>query len=155
MTRRFFQGLEQRVGCPDRQAIRVVNQANLPLPDERPIDELLFDFPHLLDLDLRRGGFGIRFDDEIVRVRPSGDLEAGSATTTTILSFCLRGSLATEGLSQSHGGHQLSDPGFAVEQIGMGQTSMAQGGLQDGDGLRMACDIGKRHGYRPVEVRER
>ena len=146
MTRGLFQGLEERVGCPDRQSVRVVNQTHLPFPDEWSIDELLFDLPHLLDFDLRRGGFRIRFDDEVVRVGPSGYLQAGSAMPTTVLSLCLRGLLAVEGLSQPYGGHQLSDPGLTVEQIGMGQASTAHGRLKEGDGLLVARDISERHG---------
>ena len=152
MTRRLFQGLEERVGRADRQSVRVVNQANLPLPDERSINELLFDLPHLLDFDLRRCCFRVGLDDEVIRMRPRGDLQAGSATATAVLSFCLRGLLAVEGLSQPHGGHQLSDPGLAVEQIRMGQPSIAQRRLKEGDGLLVACKIGERHGYRRPDV---
>ena len=147
MTRRLFQGLEERVGCTDRQSVRVVNQANLPFPDEWSIDELLFNLPHLLDFDLRRCRVRIGLDDEVIRVRPCGDLQAGSATATAVLSLRLRGLLAVEGLSQPHGGHQLSDSGFAVEQIRMGQPSIAQCRLKEGDGLLVACKIGERHGY--------
>jgi hypothetical protein len=74
MTRRFFQGLEERVGCSDRQSVRIVNQTNLSVSDERSIDKLLFDLPHLLDFDLRRCSFWIGLDDEVIRVRPSGYL---------------------------------------------------------------------------------
>lgn len=89
MTRRLFQGLQERIGCTDRQAICVVNQANLPFPDEWSIDELLFDLPHLLDFDLRRCGLRIGLDHKVIRVRPSGYLQAGSATATAVLSLCL------------------------------------------------------------------
>lgn len=146
ITGRLFQGLEERVRCTDRQSVRVVNQANLSLPDEWTINELLFDLPHLLDFDLRRCGFWIGLDDKVIRVRPSSYLKAGSATATAVLSDCLGGLLAVEGLSQSHGGHQLSDPGFAIEHIRMGQASIAQRCLKEGDGLLVACDIGERHG---------
>ena len=130
MTRRLFQGLEECIGCPDRQSVRVVNQANLPFPDEWSIDELLFDLPDLLDFDLRRCCFRIGLDDEVIRVRPRGYLQARSATPTAVVSLSLRGLLAVEGLGQPHGGHQLSDPGFAMEQIRMGQASIAQGRLK-------------------------
>lgn len=146
MARRLFQGLEERVGGSDRQSIRIVNQANLPSPDEWSVDELLFDLPHLFDFDLRRCGLLVGLDDEVIGVCPRGYLQAGSATPTAILDLRLRELLAVECLSQSHGSHQLPDPGFAIEQIRMGQAFIAQGRLKEGDRLLVADDIGERHG---------
>jgi hypothetical protein len=146
VTRRLFQGLEECVGCPDRHSVGVVNQANLPFSDEWSIDELLFDLPYLLDFDLRGGCFWVGLDDEVIRVSPRGYLQARSATPTAVLSLSLRGLFAVEGLSQSHGGHRLSDSRFAIEQIRMGQAPIVQGRLKEGDGLLVACDFGERHG---------
>src|SRR5574337_61566 len=146
MTRRLLQGLEERVGRPDRHSVGVVNQANLPFSDEWSIDELLFDLPYLLDFDLRGGCLWVGLDDEVIRVSPRGYLQARSATPTAVLGLRLSGLLAVEGLSQSYCGHQLSDPGFAIEQIRMGQASIVQDRLKEGDGLLVACDIGERHG---------
>src|SRR6185437_11418962 len=89
LTGGLLQGLEERVGCPDRQSVRVVNQANLPFPDEWSIDELLFDLPHLLDFDLRHCCFRVGLDDEVIRVRPCGYLQAGSATPTAVVGLRL------------------------------------------------------------------
>ena|SRR6476661_3786677 len=126
MARRLFQGLEEGIGGTDGQSVRVVNQANLSFPNEWSIDELLLDLPHLLDFDLRRCCFRIGLDDEVIRVRSRGYLQTGSATSTAVLSLRLRGLLAVEGLGQPHGGHQLSDLGLTIEEICMGQASIAQ-----------------------------
>ena len=127
MAWRLFQGLEERIGGTDGQSVRVVNQANLSFPDEWSIDELLFDLPYLVDFDLRCCGFRIGLDDEVIRVCSRGYLQTGSATSTAVLSLRLQGLLAVEGLDQPHGGHRLPDLGLAIEEIGMGQASIAQG----------------------------
>lgn len=131
MPRRLLQGLEERVGGADRQAVRIVDEADFPLTDERSIDELLFDLPHLLDLDLRRRCVAIRLDDEVIRVRPGDYLQTRSATATTVLKPRRRGLLAVESLSEPHRRHQLSDPGLTIEQIRMGQSPVAQRRLKD------------------------
>ena len=53
MIRRLLQGLEQRIGCPRRHSIGFVNEAHLSSADEGVVDELLLQFPDLLNFDLR------------------------------------------------------------------------------------------------------
>ena len=85
MTRRFLQGLEQGVRGPDRQTIRIIDHADLSLPHQRPINELLFDVPDLFDLDLRRRQFAIRFDDDIIGMGACRDLMARAADPASVL----------------------------------------------------------------------
>ena len=125
----LFQRFEQRVGCADRHAVGVVDQTDFPLTDERAVHDLVLDLADLLNLDLRGGLFWVRLDDEKVRMRAGVDLLAGSAGATTVETFCLWGPFAVECLRETNGRQSFSDRLLAVEQIGMSQALMGDGGL--------------------------
>ena len=93
----------------------------------------MLDLPDLLNLDLLGGLFWVRLDDEKVRMRAGFDLLAGSALATTVETFCLWGPFAVECLCETNGRQSFPDRFLAVEQIGMSQALMADGGLQKGD----------------------
>ena len=99
------------------------------LPDERAIHDLVLDFSDLLNLDLLGGLFWVRLDDEKVRMRAGVDLLAGSALATTVETFRLWGPFAVERLCETNGRQSFPDRFLAVEQIGVSQTLMGDGGL--------------------------
>ena len=76
MVGRFFQRFQECVCRADGHTIGVVDQADFSFPDERSVHDLLFDLADLLDLDLRRREFAIRFDNEKVRVGAGFNLQA-------------------------------------------------------------------------------
>lgn len=146
MARRFFQGLEQRIGGTDGQSIGLVNETDLPFADERPIDELLFDLSDLLDLDLRRRRFRIGLDHETVRVCPSRDLYASATVPAAVDIVRVARLLTVQCLGQPHSGHPFSDPSLTVEEVGVGQAPVAHACLEQGDGLFVTGDISEGHG---------
>ena len=89
----------------------------------------MLDFSDLLNLDLLGGLFWVRLDDEKVRMRAGVDLLAGSALATTVETFWLRGPFAVECLRETNGRQSFPDRFLAVEQIGVSQTLMGDGGL--------------------------
>jgi hypothetical protein len=129
MGRWFFQGFEECVGCANRHAVGVVDQTDFSLTDERAIHNLVLDFSDLLNLDLLGGLFWVRLDDEKVRMRAGFDLLAGSAGTATVETFCLWGPFTVECLCETNGRQSFPDRFLAVEQIGVSQTLMGDGGL--------------------------
>ena len=125
----LFQGFEECVGRANCHAVGVVDQTDFSLPDERAIHNLVLDFSDLLNLDLLGGLFWVRLDDEKVRMRAGVDLLAGSALATTVETFCLWGPFAVECLRETNGRQSFPDRFLAVEQIGVSQTLMGDGGL--------------------------
>lgn len=99
VTRRFFQRLEQRVRCPDRQAVCIVNQTDFSFAQQWFVDEVLVEIPHLLDFDLGRGRVSVRFDYDIVRMSSRGDLKAGPALAAAVLLGDPTWLFAVQGLS--------------------------------------------------------
>lgn len=153
VTGGFFQGLEQCVGCSNGQSIGLIDETNFPFPDERSIDELLFDLAYLLNLDLGRRCFRVGLDYETVRVGPCRNLEARSAVSTAVSIVRVVYLFTVQRLSQPYSGHPLSDSGLAMEQVGMGEASMTEACLEYGDRLFVACDVGEGHGdYRRRRV---
>jgi hypothetical protein len=117
------------VACADRHAVGVVDQTNFSLTDERAVHDLVFDLADLLDLDLLGGLLRIRFDDKKVRMRAGFDLLAGSASPTTVETFSFGRPFAVECLRKTNGRQSFPNRVFAVEQIGVGQSLMVDGGL--------------------------
>ena len=147
MTWRFLQCFEQGVGCTDGHSIRIVNQADLLLTDEGPIDELLLKFSDLLNLDLGCRRLRIGFDDEIIRMRLSRNLQARPASATTVGGLGENGVVTAQDLRQPYGRHALANVGVAVEEVRMGESLIGETGLEQGDGLLVARDICKRHRF--------
>jgi hypothetical protein len=129
MGRWLFQRFEERVGRADGHAVGVIDQADFPLADERTVHDLMFDVADLLNLNLPGGLFRIRLDDEKVRVCAGLDLLAGSAGTATVDPFRNRRLFAVERLRQTNRRQLFPDRLFTVEQIGMRQSLMGDGGL--------------------------
>lgn len=145
MGRWLFQRFEERVGCADRHAVGVIDQADFSLTDERTVHDLMFDIADLLNLNLPGGLFRVRLDDEKVRMCVGLDLLAGSAGTATVEPFHLGRSFAVERLCEANGRQPFPDRVLAMEQIGVRQSLMGDGGLQKGDGLLMADTVAKGH----------
>lgn len=145
VTRRLLQCFEQGIGCADGHSIRIVDQADLLLADERPIDKLLFEFSDLVNLDLGYRRLRIGFDDKIIGMGLSRNLQAGAALAATVRGLSEHWAVTIQDLRQPHGGHTLADVAIAVEEIGVSESLIGQAGLEEGNGLLVACDIGKRH----------
>ena len=131
MTRRLLQCLEQSIGCADGHAIRIINQADLLLADERPIDKLLFEFSDLLNLDLGCCRLRIGFDDKIIGMRLSRDLQARAALAATVRGLSEHWAVTIQDLRQPHGGHALANVGIAVEEIGVSESLIGQTSLEE------------------------
>ena len=89
----------------------------------------MFDLADLLNLDLLSGLFRVRLDDEKVRMRAGFDLSAGSACATTVETVRLGRPFAVERLREANGRQSFSNRLLAVEQIGVSQAFMGDGGL--------------------------
>jgi len=81
---RFFQRLQECVGRSDGQAIGVVDHTDLAVCGQRPIHDLLFDFPDLLDLDLWSRQLAVRLDKEVIGMSAHADVVTGAALTAGI-----------------------------------------------------------------------
>ncbi len=126
---RLFQCFQQGVGRADRHAVCIVDQADFPLADERPIHDLMFDLADLFDLDLLGGLFRIRFDDEKVRMGAGLDLLAGPAGAATVEAFCFWRPFAAERLRETNRRQSFPDRLLAMEQVGVSQSLMGDGSL--------------------------
>ena len=129
MGRWLFQRFEERVGCADRHAVGVIDQADFSLTDERTVHDLMFDIADLLNLNLPGGLFRVRLDDEKVRMCVGLDLLAGSAGAATVETVRSRGPFAVERLRKANGRQSFPDCLLAVEEIGVSQSLMGDGGL--------------------------
>ena len=125
----LLQRFQQRVGRADRHAVGVVDQTDFPLTDERAVHDLVLDLADLLDLDLLGGLFRVRLDDEKVRMRTGLNLLAGPACTTTVETFRIGRLFAVERLREANGRQPFPNRVLAVEQIGVSQALMGDGGL--------------------------
>jgi hypothetical protein len=83
----------------------------------------------LLNLDLLGGLFRVRLDDEKVRMRAGFDLSAGPACTTTVETVRIGRLFAVESLREADGRQSFPNRVLAVEQIGVSQALMGEGGL--------------------------
>jgi hypothetical protein len=129
MRRRLLQRFQQRVGRADRHAVGVVDQTDLSLTDERTVHDLVLDLADLLNFYLLSGLFLVRLDNEKVRVCAGLDLLAGPASAATVEAVRFRGPLAVERLGKANGRQSFPDCLLAVEQIGVSQSLMGDGGL--------------------------
>ena len=80
----FFQCFEKGIGGADRHAIRLVDQADFPIADQRAIDHLVLDVANQLDLDLRIGLLSIRLDDHEIGMGARCNLATGSAGAAAV-----------------------------------------------------------------------
>jgi hypothetical protein len=119
MTWRFLQCFEQGVSCTDGHSIGIVDQADLLLTDEGPINELLLKFSDLFNLDLRCCRLRIGFDDEIIGMSLSGNLQARAALAATVRGFGENWAVTIQDLREPHGSHTFPNVGIAMEKIGM------------------------------------
>ena len=130
MAWRFLQCFEQGIGRTDGHSIRIVNQADLLLTDEGSVDELLFEFSDLLNFDLWCRRFRIGFDDKIIGMRVSCDLQARAALTATVRGLCENWAVTIQDLRQPHGGHTFANVGIAVKEVGMSESLIGETGLE-------------------------
>ena len=129
MRRRLLQRFQQCVGRADRHAVGVVDQADFSLADERTVHDLVLDLADLLNFYLLSGLFLVRLDDEKVRVRAGLDLLAGAAGAATVETVRFRGPFAVERLRKANGHQPLPDRVLAMEEIGVSEAVMSDGGL--------------------------
>jgi hypothetical protein len=129
MRRWLLQRFQQCVGRADRHAVSVVDQTDFSFADEWTIHDLVLDLADLLNFYLLSGLFLVRLDDEKVRVREGLDLLAGPAGAATIETVRFRGPFAVERLGKANGRQSFPDCLLAVEQIGVSQSLMGDGGL--------------------------
>ena len=125
----LLQRFQQCVGRADRHAVGVVDQTDFSLADERTIHDLVFDLADLLNFYLLSGLFLVRLDNEKVRVCAGLDLLAGPASAATVETVRFRGPFAVESLGKANGRQSFPDCLLAVEQIGVSQSLMGDGGL--------------------------
>jgi len=134
-VRVLFQRFLQGVGRADRHAVGVVDQTDFSLTDERTY-MIWCSISRLANLDLPGGLFRVRLDDEkSPGMRVGFDLLAGPAGTTTVETVRFGRLFAVERLREANARQSLSNRLLAVEQIGVSQALIGDGGLQEGDGL--------------------
>src|SRR5581483_7053237 len=124
---------------------RVIEQAHLPPADQRPVHDLRFDLANLFDFDLRRRLFRIRFDQGEVRMGAGFNLSAGTAVSAGVRVARSRSHVAVERLRKTQGRQTLADSAFSIEQIGMSDSVMSNGGFQERLGRLMTDDIVEGH----------
>ena len=125
----LLQRFQQCVGRANRHAVGVVDQTDFSLTDERTVHDLVLDLADLLNFDLLGGLFLVRLDDEKVRMCAGLDLLAGSACTATVETLRLGRLFAVERLREANSRQSFSNGFLAVEQIGVSQPLMGDGGL--------------------------
>ncbi len=130
MVGRLLQCFEQRVCRADGHAIGIIDQADFSFSDQRAIHDLLLDLPDLLDLDLRRGQFAVRLDDEKIRMSAGLDLFAGPAGAAGVDRLAGKIALAVQRLCEAHRGRSLADRVFAVKEVGVSEALPRDGRLQ-------------------------
>lgn len=145
MIGRFFQGLQQGIGGADRHAVGFVDHADLPIPDQRPINELMLDFTDLFDPDLRIGLFRIRSDACEVGMGLRIDLTAAAAHTASVHRRGARAAVAEQGLRETRCEQALADAIRSMKEIGMREPVAGDRCLQESFGPIMADDVCERH----------
>lgn len=116
---RVFQCFQQGIGGADRETVGIVYHADFAQAQQGTVDHVAFNFPHLVNFDLRVGFLSLRFNDQEIGMGGGRDEFAGAAVSTRVRLCRRRNRVAGKGLCKSQRRQAFADTVIAPKEVGM------------------------------------